>query len=336
MAECDEDPSLSLPACSLAPVVAYFLSKKDGLVVRAYQGFLRMVGVNPHGRARCLQEIDAIHDAFFDWFAYDYHFPDGTTPLERYLYDNVSGRNPLPKNRARALWTVLNCTVEGAFLVTTVSPYAGVVVVQSLADGTEYAIADREMMMSLMGCENTLICVRITQFGRTWQATSRAFHISTRTRRVATGPLGIDLEQSMMAERLARRSGRRQSCNKPATDKRVGSLLEGVPDALVPEPVNSISLEWFMSGDEFDVESFMTAQEMKESYGYALPPLSACRDKHGRTWEIASATLGGMPIVKLLRLVFCEPDDPEYDPEGYGSRDYLMLCRMLADLGVMM
>lgn len=274
--EDDRDPQANaLPDFSLAPVASYFLVHEPGTITAAYGLFLQVIGVNPEGSPRCLQEIDAIHDAFISWFAYDYKCPDERTPLERYLDDNSVGLHRLPRAQIDALWTVLNCSVEGAFEVTAVWRGIAVVMLRGLGDDEEYAIHDEAMARSLVGCEDSIICARLTQFGTQWRVTARPFHVVLR---------GV--------ERVEIGSGGAHMVDEVRKDHRNGSDPESDRRSEASAYVTSLG------GSSFD-----------------------------------RAAMASMNVLMLLRIVFGEPADAPYDPQGFEERDHLMLRIMLNELG---
>lgn len=398
---CDDDVTPRVPLESMAPVVARCLQQDRDTVLGAYGDFLRAIGVNPRGRARCLQEIDAIHDAFFDWFAYDYTYSDGMTVLESFLMENAAGVHRLTHERVKALWSVLNCSIEGAFYVERVCAFARLTVLRSLQDGFKLHVEDSRMAMCLLGCENTFIAGRFTQFGGMWRPSARPFHIPTPYRSVIPGAVDDQTAMRVRTQRSRQRMSRRRSLASYTASGSCGTLFPGVPDSLVPDPVNSISLEWFMASGTFDISQFvpvvpeddhgtdsegrtasdagrnekrgrkgggdsekarkgrkrasgMQGKSEKESACSSAPaerdgeaegeeddltlrmPLSDCRNEHGHICDAKDREIAGMSYLQLLGLVFCAPGEEPYDQHGYESRDYMMLCNELFDMGVML
>lgn len=267
---CESDLIPRVPLCSMAPVVARCIARDTPTVTAAYARFLQEIGVNPHGRARCLLEIDAIHDAFFDWFAYDYTYEDGTTPLENFLMENAAGIHQLTHERVKALWSVLNCSIEGGFLVERVCAFAGITILRSLKDGFSLAVEDPAMSFGLLGCENTFIAGRFTQFGAAWRPSSRPFHIPTPYRTATPGAIDDETSLIVQRHRLELRSARRESLGGYANRTSCGTLLIGVPDAYVPDPVNSASVDWFMASGTFDINQFRQLQALEEAEEMAI------------------------------------------------------------------
>lgn len=205
---CDHDRFAPLPYFSLAPVAAYYLAEHRDLVLEAYAEYLRRIRVNPQGMARCLREIDAIHDWFFDWFVYSYKIGNSTTPLAYYLFENQSGLHPLTRERSRALWKVLTNSIEGVYQVDVVSLAASVVVLRSLSSGEEHVVHDRRLARDLFHCAGGYVCGRLTQFEDVWMPTSRLFHIPTPGRKNAIGEAKTDIAAFLNAERHRSRAER--------------------------------------------------------------------------------------------------------------------------------
>lgn len=444
LCECDLTPRVPLE--SMGPVVARCLQEDRAIVLSAYAEFLRAIGVNPRGRARCVQEIDAIHDAFFDWFAYDYTYADGVTVLEKFLMENAAGVHQLTHERVKALWSVLNCSIEGAFLVERVMAFARLTMLRSLKDGFKLYVEDSMLSMSLLGCENTFIAGRFTQFGPVWRPSARPFHIPTPYRSVVPGAIDDLTAVRVRAQRSQQRMSRRRALGSFAMRGTHGTLFAGVPDAFVPDPVNSASLEWFMASGTFDISQFVpmmpvdveddiesiegtggdgsnnrkskrgkgtrkasadvgtgenvegggihsrsdtvrenTVREgavregtakgetvrgntakrnatrgrkngrAREKTGNCDKPLSDCdtfdcdeyvdltyrmpladcRNSHGHICDAEDHVIAGMSYLQLLGMVFCAPGEEPYDQHGYESRDYMMICNELFDMGIM-
>lgn len=205
---CDEDRFAPLPYFSLAPIMAYYLAEHKDLVLEAYAEYLRRIQVNPQGMARCLGEIDAIHDWFFDWFVYSYKIGNSTTPLAYYLFENQGGMHPLTRERSRALWKVLTNSIEGVFQVDVVSLAANVVVLRGLSSDEEHVVHDRRLARDLFHCPGGYVCGRLTQFEDVWMPTSRLFHIPTPGRKNAIGEARTDIAAFLNVTRHRSRAER--------------------------------------------------------------------------------------------------------------------------------
>ncbi len=431
---CEDDLTPRVPLESMGPVVARCLQEDRATVLGAYAQFLRAIGVNPQGRARCVQEIDAIHDAFFDWFAYDYTYADGVTVLENFLMENAAGVHQLTHERVKALWSVLNCSIEGAFLVERVLAFARLTMLRSLQDGFKLYVEDSMLSLSLLGCENTFIAGRFTQFGPVWRPSARPFHIPTPYRTVVPGAIDDLTAVRVRSQRSQQRMSRRRALGSFAMRGTHGTLFAGVPDAFVPDPVNSASLEWFMASGTFDLSQFVpmmpgdvdgggegvegteraggnvligrnkkrgkgggkaqaavetggnveggtssrgdadrdnadrgrsergdcargrksrkaqgkagnrdTSLSDRNAFDYGdeyvdltyRMPLADCRNSHGHICDAKDHVIAGMSYLQLLGMVFCAPGEEPYDQHGYESRDYMMICNELFDMGIM-